>query len=408
MLVIGATWPEPTATGAGVRMMQLLKYFLQNHYKVTFACTAQPLIDLTEIEKLSISCKQIVLNDTSFDDFIKEERPSIVLFDRFITEEQFGWRVAQYLPHALRILDLEDLHCLRKVRHECIKKEIPFSIDRLKQTDITKREIASIYRCDLSLVISSFEFELLTQTFGINEELLLLLPFMFEALNENKMDSIRSFSERNDFITIGNFLHEPNWDSVLYLKKVIWPEIRKRLPKANMLVYGAYASEKVKQLHNVNEGFLVCGQASNSEDVLNKAKVLLAPLRFGAGLKTKLVDGMRYGTPNVTTAIGAEGLHVFDEWNGKIADSAIDFAMNAVELYQDKTEWIECQKQGFEMFNTLFNSDLLSERLTIKINNISDNILTHRGNNFVGQMLLHHTLQSTKYLSKWISEKQKQ
>lgn len=407
ILIIGTTWPEPKATGAGVRMMQLLHYFLQQNYEITFASTAQPNTDLKCLEDLNISCKQIVLNDPSFDEFIIEEQSNIVLFDRFITEEQFGWRIAQQLPHAIRILDLEDLHCLRKVRQECFKKEIDFSLQELKASDATKREIASIYRCDLSLVISSFEFQILTENFAISEDLLLLLPFMFENVSEDMKSKIPSYSERNDFITIGNFLHEPNWDSVLYLKKTIWPQLRRRIPSARLLIYGAYASEKVMQLHNEKEGFLVFGKTDQVEAVFKKAKVLLAPLRFGAGLKTKLVDGMQCGIPNVTTVIGAEGLQVENKWNGYIANDPNEFIAKAVTLHENEEAWMDCQTLGFEMFNSLFNKDILTNKLTSHLKVLEKDIQTHRAANFIGQMLLHHSLQSTKYLSKWIEEKQK-
>ena len=73
------------------------------------------------------------------------------MFDRFMVEEQFGWRVAEQCPNALRILDTEDLHCLRKGREKAIKDQALFDKSYLFN-DISKREIASIYRCDLSLL----------------------------------------------------------------------------------------------------------------------------------------------------------------------------------------------------------------------------------------------------------------
>ena len=65
----------------------------------------------------------------NFDDFLNELQPTIVMFDRFMIEEQFGWRVAEHCPNALRILDTEDLHFLRKVRHQQYKKGEEFSYD---------------------------------------------------------------------------------------------------------------------------------------------------------------------------------------------------------------------------------------------------------------------------------------
>src|SRR5690606_37474589 len=118
------------------------------------------------LEAQNISVKNIQLNDASFDEFIKELNPEIVLFDRYISEEQFGWRVSENCPDVLKILDTEDLHFLRKAREEAVKKEIPvYEANLFSET--AKRELASILRCDLSLIISEYEMELLQNTFHI-------------------------------------------------------------------------------------------------------------------------------------------------------------------------------------------------------------------------------------------------
>jgi hypothetical protein len=101
-------------------------------------------------------------------------------------------------------------------------------------------------------------------------------------------------------------------DAVEYLATEIWPRIRARLPRSHrdsaiMRVYGAYPNKRVQALHNPSEGFHICGHAK-SLDVLARARVLLAPLRYGAGIKGKIVDAWRYGLPVVTTEIGAEGI----------------------------------------------------------------------------------------------------
>ena len=92
--------------------------------------------------------------------------PDVVLFDRFMIEEQFGWRVTEQCPNAVKLLDTEDLHCLRKGRHQAFKDKQPFTDDYLFN-DFAKREIASILRCDVTLMISEFEMELLSKNFTL-------------------------------------------------------------------------------------------------------------------------------------------------------------------------------------------------------------------------------------------------
>ena len=407
LLCIGMIFPESSSTAAGRRMLQLLHFFKENGYQVVFASASQENPFSDDLKRLNIIQKQIALNDASFDVFVKDLNPDIVLFDRFISEEQFGWRVKENCPNAIRILDTEDLHCLRIGRHEAFKQNRPFEIKDLVHLDITKREIASIYRCDVSLMISSFEMKILSTTFNISSNLLIELPFLLDTISEKDMMRKPSFQERVDFISIGNFKHEPNWQSVLHLKKTIWPLIRKNLPEARLLIYGAYPRQKVTDLHHEKDGFIVKGRAENAHEVISKARILVAPLQFGAGLKGKLIDAMESGTPSITSTIGAEAMHGSLPWNGSINDDPAKFAKNATELYTNEGKWGIAHKNGFKIVNALYNKDRLSDTLHLRLTSMQKNLMSHRADNFIGNLLQHHSLQSTKYLSKWIEEKNK-
>lgn len=404
LLIIGHTYPEPTTTAAGSRMMQLISLFQEQSFNIIFACTASVSERSVVFSKLGIHTKSIILNDSSFDEFIKEFNPSIVLFDRYISEEQFGWRVAEQCPDSLRILDTEDLHFLRKAREEAIKNRIPIEEAELF-SETAKREIASIYRCDLSLIISEFEMQLLKDTFRIDDDLLFYIPFLLDIPSEKDIKKYPSFEERTDFMTIGNLLHAPNVDSVLYLKKDIWPKIREQLPASQLHIYGAYASQQIKEMHNEKEGFLIKGWVDNVSLVMSSARVCLVPLRFGAGLKGKLLDAMLFGTPSVTTTIGAEGLNGKLPYAGIISEGIQDFVSSSVELYSNKGKWLQAQEQGFNIIENRFQREHFSEEFKDHITQLQKDLKPHRKNNFVGQILQHHTLKSTKYLSKWIEAK---
>ena len=404
LLIIGHVFPEPTTTAAGSRMMQLISLFQEQEFTITFASTASESDKSKDLSSISVQTKSIELNNVSFDGFISELNPSIVLFDRFITEEQFGWRVVENCPNAIRILDTEDLHFLRKARQEAFKKG-----GRVEKVNLfsetAKRELASIFRCDLTLIISEFEMELLQKTFNIDTSILQYLPFLVKEIID--VNSLKIFEERNHFITIGNMLHQPNVDSVLYLKKEIWPKIRKQLPKVNLHIYGAYAPQQILELNSEKEGFLIKGWADNVSEVMSNARVCLAPLRFGAGLKGKILDAMIYGTPSVTTSIGAEGMVGELPFSGIVFDDVEPFVNASVELYSNKEMWLQAQQNGFEILEKRFRRELFFEKFKAKINLLQQTSSTHRNNNFIGQILQHQTLQSTKYMSKWIEEKNK-
>jgi glycosyltransferase involved in cell wall biosynthesis len=407
LLIIGFVWPEPNSSAAGGRMMQLISLFKNQGFSITFASPALDSDFMVDLKSYEVDKKSIALNCSSFDTFVKELNPNIVLFDRFMMEEQFGWRVAENCPDALRLLDTEDLHCLRLARQKAFKENRPFEKNDLFVEDVAKREIASILRSDLSLMISEFEMELLKATFKIDKDLLFYLPFLLEPIEINSIRKLLSFEERKDFVFIGNFLHEPNWNAVQYLKVAIWPLIRKKLPEAVLHIYGAYPSQKVLQLHKPTEGFIVEGRAADAQEVVKNARVVLAPLRFGAGIKGKLLEAMQCGTPSVTTSIGAESMHSNLPWNGFIADDTTDFADAAVCLYQDRTIWLKAQENGLKIINQRYLGVLFEDDFNSKIEFLQSNLQQHRLNNFMGELLQHHTLRSTKYMSKWIEEKNK-
>lgn len=404
LLVIGHTLPEPSTTAAGRRMMQLLDLFIEQAYTISFATTAGASEKAEDLSNYGITSESIELNDSSFDVFVSELNPAIVLFDRFITEEQFGWRVAEHCPRALRILDTEDLHFLRKARQLAVKDKMLVQEANL-HSETAKREIASIFRCDFSLIISEVEKELLEKAFKVPKQLLHYLPFLVPPISEEDCKQLPKFGERAHFIAVGNLLHAPNVDSVKQLKKHIWPKIRKQLPQAQLLVYGAYAPQQILELHNETQGFLIMGWAPDIADVFRTARVCLAPLRFGAGLKGKLLDAMRYGIPSITTTIGAEGMCEALFFPGCIQDDNEKFIANAIQLYNDEDRWNDFQKQGFSIVEKRFLKSSFSEAFSKRLEDLFQNIDSHRKTNFVGQMLLHHSNQASKYMGKWIEEK---
>ena len=110
VLIIGTVWPEPNSTAAGNRMLQIIEQLQLQNWEVVFACAAAESEFMFDLKTIKVITKSIELNDTSFDEFVKQLNPTIVIFDRFMIEEQFGWRVAENCPNCLRILDTEDLH----------------------------------------------------------------------------------------------------------------------------------------------------------------------------------------------------------------------------------------------------------------------------------------------------------
>jgi hypothetical protein len=152
-------------------------------------------------------------------------------------------------------------------------------------------------------------------------------------------------------------------------------------------------------------GFYVKGWAKNVETVLENARVVLAPLQFGAGIKGKLLDAMQAETPSVTTTIGAEGMHGEQPWNGTITDNWNDFAQAAVEFHQDQGLWENAKKHGIELLKTFYDKTTLQNQLLERVKQLNKSLEAHRQQNFIGKLLQHQTMASSKYMAKWIEEK---
>lgn len=418
VLIIGYVWPEPRSSAASGHMMQIIDCFLEQGWQITFSSPATEGEHRANLSALGINEVGIELNNSSFDTFISELQPDIVLFDRFMMEEQFGWRVEKHCPNALRILETVDLQSLRDARHQLFKDHLKHSseADDLKDffvksskqvfqpiaaSDVALREMASLYRSDLNLMISDVEIDLLVDQFQVPKALLHWCPFM---LADTPIQG-RPFDERAHFLTIGNFRHAPNWDAVLWLKTAIWPLIRQQLPGAQLHIYGAYTPPKATALHNAAQGFHVMNWAPDALEVMSGARICLAPLRFGAGIKGKLLDAMLCGTPSVTTPIGAEAMHGDLPWPGSIASSASAIATAAVELYRDETLWSQAQSAGWALLAARYQHQQHCASLIARIQDCRQNLQQHRLQNFTGAMLRHHHHKSTQYMAQWIEAK---
>ena len=166
-------------------------------------------------------------------------------------------------------------------------------------------------------------------------------------------------------------------------------------------------NQQIKELHNKKEGFIIKGFAANANEVVENARVVLAPLNFGAGIKGKLTEAMFCGTPSVTTSIGIEGMAENFPWSGFVEDNFYDFALMANELYTNNSVWEDAQLKGIDIINCIYSKEKNGELLFNKIEEIQRNLEKHRVQNFLGNLLQHQTLQATKYMSKWIEAKNK-
>lgn len=403
ILIIGKVWPEPASSAAGKRMKQLIGLF-QERGEVHFSCANTFTGNELDLKELGVKARQIALNDDSVNVYFSELNPDVVVFDRFLTEEQYGWRIIEQCPESVRILNTEDLHFLRKTRHVFVKENNSFTTEMSAlnfHNDETMRELASIYRSDLTLIISPVERQLLEEEMNVPSELLSYLPIFAEE----KATVLPVFEEKQDFLFIGNVLHEPNLDAMRMLKTIVWPLIRQQLPSAKLILAGAYPTQQVLQMNNPASGIVVTGHTKELDELYASARVSLVPLRFGAGIKGKIMESLEYGVPFVSTGIGTEGMFFDETWDDCVANDWDSFVRKAVELYKTKEKWSNFQALGKHHLATYFDRQKHQQRFLTVVDELMETIHAKRKKRYYSQLIQHHSLMSTRYLSKWIMEK---
>lgn len=433
MLIVGYVWPEPRSSAAGVRTESLIRAFQRAGWRVFFSSPSKENEHFHRTREAVERAEIIEANDPRFDAFVREVAPDIVVFDRFVIEEQFGWRVAAAAPGALRVIDTQDLHFLRRARAKAVE-----SGELELMTDDAIREVSAIYRSDLSLLISDFELALLKGRFGVPGELLALHRFSFETVAEtdSRLRHGTAFTERAGFCVIGNFRHPPNADGLRWFREAIWPLMHERLPGAQVHVYGAYPPKDAMRMDDPKAGFRVHGWVPDAREAIGRHRVNLAPLRFGAGIKGKIADGWAVGTPVVTTSIGAEGMRAGEPVSpdvpgtaglptsselplaaglpggadreflgGAVADTPEGFAEAAVRLHENADEWARSSREGIDAFNRLFDRERNDAALIRSLLAARGELTERRARNFTGRMLNHHLHRSTEFFSRWIEVK---
>ncbi len=403
-LIFSTVFPEPSSSAAGVRQMQWIRILLEFTDRVVLASPSALKGELDwgyQSMPEGVELISIPLNDWSRVEWIRELDPAIVLFDRFITEEQFGPLVRDAVPGALRLLETEDLHFLRKARGEGLKGMTHF------QSETAIRETASILRSDHSFVVSSYEARLLNREFGIGPEVVDWIPFAYPDTRAEGADE--DFDARSGFQFIGNFRHAPNLDGVRWFRSEIWPLVRKRLPGVEWKIHGAYPSAEVMQWHRPKEdGVRVLGGVKNLSEAFRGIRVNLAPLRFGAGVKGKLLDGFHHGLPAVSTPVGAEGLMRTEETSdfpGVVVESTQDWVEACVRLHEDREHWLESRRRARSLMSEIYSSEKVNLQFQRRLAEILARHDRGETPRWISRILRDEFQTGRKYFSKWIEAK---
>jgi len=161
---------------------------------------------------------------------------------------------------------------------------------------------------------------------------------------------------------VGGFSHLPNQDAVLWFLKEVYPLMAKKLPYLHVTIAGNAPTDEIKA--RSSEAILVTGRVSEEElrSLYNKVKVVVAPLRIGAGVKGKVVESLRMGVPVVTTSIGVQGLPGYKDAIA-VADEPADFAKAVQDLLQDDALWQRRREAGLKYYRENFSESVVAPKV---------------------------------------------
>ena len=185
------------------------------------------------------------------------------------------------------------------------------------------RELDLFAKVDCSVVVTETEKALVGQ---IPLDNIIVYPCTIDIRR-----SQRSYDERLHVCFIGGYIHDPNVDAVVYFVREIWPRVKPKLPPdAKFFIVGPDAPESVRSL--ASEDIVVTGHLPVLDDMLDDCRLSVAPLRYGAGIKGKLVSSLANGLPSVASSIAVEGMGLAHEKGALVADDPQDFAAEIVRL----------------------------------------------------------------------------
>ena len=222
-----------------------------------------------------------------------------------------------------------DLHFLRLSR----EYELTGDIRIKREADYWKSvELTMMYKAAVSYYPSYVEVDAI-HAIDASIKAKAITAYVYDQFLTHIQDD---FAKREGLLFVGGFAHPPNADAVLWFAREIFPRIREQLPQVNFYVVGSKVTDEIKALEQPGSGIIIKGFVSDEEleRLYGACKLVVVPLRYGAGVKGKVVEAIYNGAPIVTTPTGAEGIPSVDQVL-KIADGAEAFAAATVKLYQD-------------------------------------------------------------------------
>lgn len=349
ILFLDACVLTPDQDAGSVMVFNHLKTFQLLGYKVTFAPDNLQRAEgyTANMQRIGIECLYWP-QTRSIKSHLEEhgQEYDLVFMTRADVAAKHGDDVKVHCPRARIIFNTIDLHFVREQRWAELEKNSELAEKALKRKEL---ELSIAAKSDCTLVVSSYEQEILLRE---NPRLnVSVVPLTVEMPGRQT-----DFHGRAGLLYIGGFQHTPNVDAVLYFAQSIYPLIKLQLSDIRFYILGSKPPDEILDLA-ADSSIVVTGYLEDVAPYFDQCRLSVAPLRYGAGLKGKVITSLSYGLPMVASTIACEGIGLEDEKNILIADDPEKFAEKVIRLYTDATLWNRLSTAGFERVNKDYSAD---------------------------------------------------
>ena len=327
VVIVDTKVPTPDVDAGSVRMWEIVESLRRQGAVVSLVATdtepRNPWSGILRHNRVEVFDSYVHLGR-----MVEQLDPDVVVLSRLNVATSLLLDVRAHAPNALLVFDTVDLHHLRVSRQA--ELEGTTEAGRLARS-FEELELAAVRACDVTLVVSTAEQQLLAQVTPHADVRVLATVHSAAPMGP-------AFAERNGVLFVGNHHHTPNTDAALHLANDVMPMVRRTLPGLRLTMVGGHPPQSVLDL--ADEHTMVPGWVPELTSLYDEARVAVAPLRYGAGVKGKVAEAMSRGIPTVLTPVAAEGMGLVDGRHALIAESAHDFALAVVRLHEDRGLWM--------------------------------------------------------------------
>lgn len=357
ILVLSHTFPLPDLDGASLRTLRLMQMMHAMGWQVTNLSAGREFhpaytARLDEARALLAAHGITAAGPRPPLDFLQEHGGDFDAIWLAVVPGagDFLTRLRHYAPRAAILFDTIELTFVSMARAARLQHS-----DRLLQQSraVQAAQLQLAAAADFTLVVTDVEADLLAR----------LCPTAQVRVISNVHHIVADApgpATRRDLIFVGNFVHMPNRDAAQHFVTDIWPQVRASLPGAVVRLVGLpIAAVEALAAPDV----LVTGHAPDLAPLYAQSRLAIAPLRFGAGIKGKVLEAMGHGLPVVMTPVAAEGIPARHGEDALIASTPAAFARTLVEIYRDDALWCKLARNGQALVATHFSDATVKAKL---------------------------------------------